>query len=65
MQPFQRAKLLAGLSRKHRALVELVAPPFAIAPQTRWYAAEAKRTEVQKEVEIPTLSCMLADHRRR
>jgi hypothetical protein len=49
MQPFQRAKLLSGLSRKHRAILESIAPPFAIASQTRWYAAEP----------TGSLSCML------
>jgi hypothetical protein len=45
MQPFQRAKLLANLSRKHRAFLEVALPPFAAGQQARWYAAEAGRDE--------------------
>jgi hypothetical protein len=41
MQPYQRAKLLAGLSRKHRAFVEATFPPFAVCQRTRYYASDA------------------------
>ncbi|KIW03451.1 uncharacterized protein PV09_05221 [Verruconis gallopava] len=40
MQPFQRAKLIAGLSRKHRAFLEVTLPPFALLAQVRRYAAD-------------------------
>jgi DNA polymerase gamma 1 len=43
MQPFQRAKLLANLSRKHRAFIEVTLPPFAASQQARWYASETRR----------------------
>ncbi|KAF2418473.1 DNA polymerase gamma [Tothia fuscella] len=41
MHPYQRGKLVATLSRKNRAIIDLSFPPPGVYQSQRWYAVEA------------------------